>query len=283
MTTDGPTPGSGEPADETRVDWPASPPPPGSPLPAAPPPAAPPTPPPPTPAAPGYGAPGTAGTAWAPPPTAGAGQYAVPGMPALAFAGALNRLVAYIIDGILLAILASVLFGLIVAIAPGVNDSLLPRAILGIGLDALYFIAFWTSDGRATLGMRLLKLQVGNAFDGRKLELSQAVRRWIALGSWLSAFGYSTVAAGYAGTLLLIWSVVLLATTITSPTKQGLHDRFANSAVVQPVGGGNGIAMACLLILGLLVLLAVIAVLALIFLGGQVSSILSAVGTSVQP
>ena len=145
------------------------------------------------------------------------------------------------------------LFGLIVAIAPGVNDSLLPRAILGIGLDALYFIAFWTSDGRATLGMRLLKLQVGNAFDGRKLELSQAVRRWIALGSWLSAFGYTTVAAGYAGTLLLIWSVVLLATTITSPTKQGLHDRFANSAVVQPVGGGNGIAMACLLILGLLV------------------------------
>ena len=82
----------------------------------------------------------------------------------------------------------------------------------------------------------------------------------------------------------MIWSVVLLGTTITSPTKQGLHDRFANSAVVQPVGGGgNGIVFACLLIIGLGVLLTVIAFVALIVLGGQVSTILSSVGTSVQP
>jgi uncharacterized RDD family membrane protein YckC len=205
-------------------------------------------------------------------------------MPALVFAGALNRLVAYIVDVILLGVLGTVLFGFLIAVVPGLNDSLLPRALLGIGLDALYFIAFWTSDGRATVGMRILKLQMGNAFDGRKLDLGQAGRRWIALGSWLSAFGYSTVAAGYAGTLLLIWSVILLATTISSPTKQGLHDRFANSAVVQPVGGGgNGIVLACLLIIGLLVLLSIVAVVALIFIGGQVSTIVSTVGTPIEP
>ena len=204
-------------------------------------------------------------------------------MPALVFAGAMPRFVAYVIDVILIGIVGAVLFGLIVAIAPGMNNQLLPRAILGIALDALYFIAFWTSDGRATLGMRLLKLQVGNAFDGRKLEPSQAARRWIALGSWLGAFGYTTVAAGYAGTLLLIWSIVLLATTITSPTKQGLHDRFANSAVVLPAGSGNGIALACLLIIGLGVLLIVVAFVAVLFLGTQVSSILPQVGPSFEP
>ena len=42
------------------------------------------------------------------------------------------------------------------------------------------------TDGHATLGMRLLNLQVGNAFDGRKLDVGQAVRRWVALGGWLA-------------------------------------------------------------------------------------------------
>ena len=118
-TADGPTPGSGEQPDETRVDWPTSPPPRilrrhrvrRRPRP-------PPTPPPPTAPAPqaaSYGAPGTAGRLGS---GAGAGPYAVPGMPALVFAGALHRFVAYVIDVILIGILGAVLFGLIVAITP---------------------------------------------------------------------------------------------------------------------------------------------------------------------
>ena len=34
----------------------------------------------------------------------------------------------------------------------------------------------------------------------------------------------------------LAWAVALLVTTVSSPTKQGLHDRFAGSAIVQPTG-----------------------------------------------
>jgi hypothetical protein len=130
--------------------------------------------------------------------------------------------------------------------------------------------------------MRLLNLQVGNAFDGHTLDLNQAVRRWVALGSWLSAFGYSATSSGLAGTLLLVWSIVLLISTVASPTKQGLHDRFANSAVVAPAGGSsNGLVMACLLIIVGLVVIALIAIVALIFLGGQINSILSAGGESI--
>ena len=94
------------------------------------------------------------------------------------------------------------------------------------------------------------------------------------------AFSAATVAA--AGTLSAIWSLVLLITTATSPTKQGLHDRFANSALVRPSTAGDGLAWTCLIVLLILpIVIALIAIVALIGLGGQVSSILSAVGKSV--
>lgn len=280
VTAEGPPPGSDDPADETRVDVPVPAPPVGAPPPsqATPPPASPPPAAPP-PSAPTYTA---APAPWAPVPAAS--QYAIPGTAGIQIAGATPRVVAYIVDSILLGILTGVLFGIVIGIAPNVGDIFLVQAAIGIVIEAAYFIAFWTSDARATLGMRLLKLQVGNAFDGRKLDLGQAVRRWIALGGWLSALGYSQASAGFSGTALLLWSIVLLVTTAASPTKQGLHDRFANSAIVQPIGGSSsGLLLGCLLILGLLGLLFVSAILALIFLGGQVSTILSTVGTSVAP
>ena len=115
MTTDGPTPGSGEPTDETRVDWPASPPPPGAPPPGRPAACraahATASDPPPRARVRGARAPEPP---WAPPPT-GAGQYAVPGMPALVFAGAEPPASPTSSTGSCSAILASVLFGSIVA------------------------------------------------------------------------------------------------------------------------------------------------------------------------
>ena len=78
-----------------------------------------------------------------------------------------------------------------------------------------------------------------------------------------------------------MWAIVLLISTTTSPTIQGLHDRFANSAVVRPVGAGTSLTAACLVIIIVLVLIALASIVALIFLGGQVSAILSAVGESI--
>jgi hypothetical protein len=83
------------------------------------------------------------------------------------------------------------------------------------------------------------------------------------------------------GLAQLVWAIVLLISTTTSPTKQGLHDRFANSAVVRPAGAGTGLATTCLVVVIVLLLIGLASIVALIFLGGQVSAILSAAGESI--
>jgi hypothetical protein len=131
------------------------------------------------------------------------------------------------------------------------------------------------------LGQRLFRIQVGNAFDGRPLTLSQAVRRWLGIGDWLNLLGVTVTVGLLSSGLLLIWTIVLLITTATSPTKQGLHDKFANSAVVRPADAGTGLAYACLAIVVILVVVSIVSIVALIALGSQVSTILSQVGESI--
>ncbi len=74
--------------------------------------------------------------------------------------------------------------------------------------------------------------------------------------------------------------MILLVTTASHPQKMGLHDRFANTAMVRPANAGNaaGIVIGCLLII---IAVALLSIVALIFLGSQVSAILSEVGESV--
>jgi len=174
-------PGAGE--DETRADWSTNvnsdPPDPASP-PAAPPatPPAPVTPsgPPPglvpgPPGAPPPWQPVGAG-AWTPPPADG-GKYAVPGVPGLEFAGGAPRVVAYVIDAIIITILnviVGIVLGIVLlAVAPNIGARPIVGLLIGAAIDAAYFMLLWTSAARATLGMRVLNLQVGNAFDGRRL------------------------------------------------------------------------------------------------------------------
>ena len=112
--------------------------------------------------------------------------------------------------------------------------------ILTVVLGGFYFVLSWSGGRRATIGQRLFKIQVGNAFDGAPLTFEQAIRRWLGLGEFLGLFVFAPGLAALAGTLQIIWSLVLLVTTATSPTKQGLHDRFANTALVRPTTAGNG-------------------------------------------
>ncbi len=211
--------------------------------------------------------------------------------PGLTFADTPSRVVAYIIDWIILifaiTIVAAVL-GSIFAVTTSVTDSNLAGRVGGatgsiifalIGLA--YFVGSWTGGRRATIGQRAMNIQVGNAFDGRPLSLEQAIRRWLGLGSWIALLGILPSLVSASGLMQLLWTIILLISTATSPTKQGLHDRFANTALVRPVGQGSGAATACLVIVAVLVLLSVISIIALLFLGGQVSTILSAVGDSI--
>jgi uncharacterized RDD family membrane protein YckC len=213
--------------------------------------------------------------------------------PGLVYASTGSRLVAYIIDAFILGVIANIV-GQVLGVQTFASRisptgdlvsaggaAAAGAAILSVALSAVYFVASWSGGRRGTLGQRLLSIQVGNVVDGVPLRLEQAVRRWIGLGDVLGLLAIAPIAVLADGALQFIWAVVLLISVATSPTKQGLHDRFAGSALVRPTTAGNGLANACLVIVVIVALLAILSIVALIFLGGQVSSILSSVGESV--
>jgi uncharacterized RDD family membrane protein YckC len=218
--------------------------------------------------------------------------------PGLVFSSTGARFVAWIVDGFLLAVIGVVItaflgaFGLeATRTTPQIGPTGLPDystyfvadpvgSVLTVAVSAVYFIGSWTGGRRATPGQRLLTIQVGNAFDGRALTLDQAIRRWLGLGEPLVLFAAVPGLVGLSG-LWFIWAIVLLVTTATSPTKQGLHDRLANSAVVRPVTAGNTWVVGCVVIAFILAAAALLSIVALVFIGSQVSSVLSTVGESV--
>ena len=195
----------------------------------------------------------------------------VPGAPHLRYADTASRLVAYVIDvGIMF--VASTLAFVVLGPSTGLQAAVFSIAWLGWSLG--YFVLFWTGGRRATPGQRLFKIQVGNASDGAPLNLSQALKRWFAMGDVLSLVGLIPGLANGATTLVLIWGVVLLVTVVRHPSKRGIHDLFAGSAVVRPITAGSrgtasGIAVAALVI----AMIPLLAIIVLIFLGSQVSSI----------
>lgn len=214
----------------------------------------------------------------------------VPGAPGLRFADTATRLVAYFFDSLVIAIIATVA-GLIL----GLNQTVVTRGTAYTSLTGaafaivftltalVYFVLFWTGGRRATPAQRLFNLQVGNAFDGAPLTLTQAVKRWLALGDVLLLVGIAPALVGVSALASLAWVIVLFISTVRNPTKQGMHDRFANSAIVRPAadGAAGGLAMACLVIVGILFAVFVGSIVALIFLGGRASEILSRIGSSV--
>src|SRR5947209_5481329 len=127
---------------------------------------------------------------WAPPPPPPPPPE-TPGAPGLAFAEIPPRLVAWIVDGVSLAMVGFTIAGLLgqgqFVSSPTYRSfyvsAVNPVVALIFGLTgALYFIWSWSGGRRATPGQRLFHLQVGNAFDGAPLSTSPAFRRWFAMG-----------------------------------------------------------------------------------------------------
>jgi uncharacterized RDD family membrane protein YckC len=156
----------------------------------------------------------------------------------------------------------------------------LVASVISVGANLLYFVAFWTGGARATPGMRLMKLQIGDAETGAIPTVQQGLTRWLSLGGAISIVGMIPALANLVGLVALVWELLLLATTATSPTKQGLHDRIAKTALVQPAGAKTP-AQACLFIVIGLFVLWIVGIVALVALSGQITTILSNVGTSI--
>jgi uncharacterized RDD family membrane protein YckC len=190
---------------------------------------------------PGTPTPPTTGWAAPPPPP-------VVGPAGFVYADVPNRAIAYIIDAILVAIVAGIIGGILGgiglstgALTPGTLNfevnyvGLLVSAVIGAAISAAYFIYTWTSM-RGTLGMKVLGMQIGNAGDGKTLTMDQAIRRWLVIAApgILAQVLFVLPALGaLIGLLAFGWFIYLLWTTYSSPTKQGFHDKYANTMVVK--------------------------------------------------
>jgi uncharacterized RDD family membrane protein YckC len=181
----------------------------------------------------------------------------VAGPAGLYYADVPNRIIAQVIDAIIVGIVSLIVFAVLASIfgAPttvttvadpnsilGVRfethtnfASLLINTLIGAAISAGYYIYTWTAM-RGTLGQRLLGMQVGNATDGATITMEQGARRWLAVGGAFTLAQALNPLPGLGlliGLASLIWVIALLVTTAQSPTKQGLHDRFANTVVVK--------------------------------------------------
>jgi uncharacterized RDD family membrane protein YckC len=165
----------------------------------------------------------------------------------LVYADVPNRAIAYIIDAIIVAVVI-VIIGAVLAAVGLATSTLTAAAVLetnyvatlifglvALAISAAYFIYTWTSM-RATIGMKVLGMQIGNAGDGATLTMNQAIRRYAALsapGVLAQVFAPLPVIGGLLGLVAIGWTIYLLYTITKSPTKQGWHDVFANTQVVK--------------------------------------------------
>ena len=192
----------------------------------------PPPPPPPPPPGGSYQLPSTPAV-YSPP--AAPVQYGAPQVygPQPTYAGFWIRLVARLIDAVIVGIPFGVIFG-VLAVAGGVfagnassssQDSQNAAAAAFGGIFILlylivlvvqvgYWIYFWGSSG-STLGMRLLHLKVVDAVTGAPIGYGRATVRFLMtiVNSWACYIGW-------------IWVAF-------DPRKQGWHDKVANSVVLQ--------------------------------------------------
>ena len=181
----------------------------------------------------------------------------VAGPAGLYYADVPNRIIALIIDLILVGIVGLIVSVVLYAIVGQPNSvktiadpnsifgvrvetstnyvAALLGAAVGLAISAGYYIYTWTAM-RGTVGQKLLGMQVGNAADGATITMEQAVRRWLALGGIFSLGQFLNpipLLGLLIGLAALIWAIALLVTTAQSPTKQGLHDQFAGTIVVK--------------------------------------------------
>jgi len=193
----------------------------------------PPAPPPPPPGG-SYQSPPSTPSVYSPPPAPM--QYAAPQYqgPQPRYAGFWIRLVARLLDGLIVGIPFGILFG-VFAVAGGVfanntssssqdSQNAAAAAVFGGGFLLLYLLAlvlqvgywiyFWGTSG-ATLGMRLLHLRVVDADTGGPIGYARATVRFLMtiVNSWACYIGW-------------IWVAF-------DPRKQGWHDKVANSVVLQ--------------------------------------------------
>jgi uncharacterized RDD family membrane protein YckC len=160
-----------------------------------------------------------------------------------------DRIIAYVIDAIILGIIGFIvstittsilgdnflgIFGIGTYKVPSLLSTLLTVVIM-LAVSAAYFIYMWTRMGGSTVGMRVTKIGVRDANSGGPITQNQAIYRWALLyGPWALNWFYQWSIIGWLIWLIALgWEIYLLYTTANSPTRQGFHDTYVKTVVAK--------------------------------------------------
>lgn len=131
--------------------------------------------------------------------------------------------------------------------------------VILVGVSYLYFVGFWTGPGRATPGMRVMKMQIRDEHLGATLTVGQATRRWFALGVWLAVLALLGAAGSVAGIVQPLLYIALFLSVIINTRRQGIHDRFAQSIVIRErASGDSAVGKGCVLLVVLSIALGIV-------------------------
>ncbi len=153
-----------------------------------------------------------------PPPPPPMGSMPAQGYaPAANYGGFWIRVVAYIIDGVIIGVVAGIIDAILhINLTDPQNPSYGAGSGAGVNLvlSFAYFVGMWTYQG-ATLGQRIFKLKVVDANTGQPIAFGKAAVRWIGLlVSFLVCF------------VGVIWVAF-------DARKQGWMDKIAGTLVIQ--------------------------------------------------
>jgi uncharacterized RDD family membrane protein YckC len=183
-------------------------------------------------------------------------------MPGLRYGGFWVRTVAWIIDGIILAVIGAALSPLLGATFP--VQSATGATGIQFLIDLVYFMGFWVWRAQ-TPGMSPFGMRVVRADNGENIDVGRAILRYVGL-----IISFVVLALG------VIWVAF-------DGRKQGWHDKLAGTVVVRPVGRDSGVLVAVVVILVVVfVLLPLLAIVALTAFGNDISSILSSIGAGLE-
>lgn len=175
-------------------------------------------------------------------------QGTIPGPGGVAMADTPNRIIAAVIDFIILGVAGFIVSTLTTSLlgddllggifggtfrVPSLLSSV-AAVVLMLVVSGAYFIGMWTRMGGATVGMKVLKLSVRDATSGGAITQQQAINRWLVLGAPYALAWFQWTILGLLFSIgILVYYIYLLVTVAQSPTRQGLHDTYAKTVVAK--------------------------------------------------
>jgi uncharacterized RDD family membrane protein YckC len=157
---------------------------------------------------------------WTAPPPAPSTR---PGpMPGWHYAGFWVRFLAFIIDGIVLAVISAALTPIwgpqVTVTGAGTDTGFAVNTTanaIGTLVGLVYFIGFWAWRGQ-TVGMMPFNMQVVGVADGKKIDVVRGLLRYVGF-----------IIAAIPLFIGLIWAAF-------DSRKQGWHDKIASTVVIRP-------------------------------------------------